>query len=705
MPKNLLFELGTEEIPAGYLAPACEALRESFSGLLAGCALSIGSVLTTHTPRKIVLFAETVPERQPDRTDEVQGPPAKIAFDAKSKPTPAALGFARANGVNVDELTVREVGGGSYVFAVREVPGRATTDILAEAFPDLIAKIPFPKSMHWGGELSFTFARPIRSILCLFGSDLVGFEVNGVKSGRTSAGHPFLAEGPVEIPEADYEDYRRRLREKHVIVDVEQRKAEISDRIGVLLAEHGSRIEHFDLLDEVTNLVEWPCVIEGSFDEKFLSLPDEVTITALTEHQRYFPVRDADGKLVNRFITVSNRTETQSDRVRRGNERVLVARLDDAAFFWKEDRRTTLADKVAGLSAVTFQEKLGSFGDRTERLEDLAAFIARRTGQPEDVIAKAERVAHLSKADLVTHMVYEFPSLQGIMGREYALADGEDVEVARAIAEHYKPRSIGDDEPETLPGSIVALADKFDALVGCFAVGFIPTGSQDPYGLRRHTQGIGRIIMKQNFSLSLREVIRHTLSLLPKGADKGDEVACTEPVEVIEQVLSFIRDRLYQHFLDAGAPHELIRAALEPGFDDVTDFSRRLSSLVELSGTPDWNRLAVAVERTHNITRDFTPRGDVDEALLTEAEERRLFELYNKVRDRINELLENKDYLRVGQLYEETFAEPLHTFFEKVYVNVEDKAVRENRLTLLKLINRLYAERVADLSQVPRKEG
>lgn len=696
MTENFLLEIGAEEIPAGYLAPACRALEESFAALLAGAGLSGGAVTTTHTPRRIVLFARDIPVRQSDRTQEVQGPPARIAFDAEGKPTKAALGFARTNSVPVEKLIAKDTPAGAYIVAVREIPGRNTIDILAESVPGLISGLPFPKSMHWdvpsagGSESSVMFARPIRSLLGLFGSDVVPFALSGLASGRTSCGHPFLAEGPVEIPKADYEEFRNLLRKRNVIVDVAERKAFIRQKIEFMLAQHGGAFENEELLDEVANLVEFPCPLEGSFDPKFLSLPDAVIVTAMTEHQRYFPVRNAKGHLLARFITVSNRTDDQSDRVRRGNERVLAARLNDAAFFWDEDRRTPLADKVAKLATVTFQEKLGSYGERTERVVVLADSIAEWTHQPDEVRVRVRRAALLSKADLVTHMVYEFPGLQGIMGTQYALADGEDPEVAAAIAEHYRPRSASDAEPETLTGAIVALADKFDALVGCFDVGLIPTGSQDPYGLRRHAQGIIRIITSRNFTLHLEDVIGTDLASLSAAQDTRFKV------------MAFLKDRLYQHALESGAPHQLIRAALEPGFDDLADFRRRLESLVALSATPDWNRLIVAVERTHNITRDFTPAGDVDATMLVEPEEKRLFERYSAVRGTVRELLERRDYLAVGKLYEETFAEPLHTFFEKVFVNVEDKRLRENRLTLLKAINQLYAERVADLSQVPR---
>ena len=695
MSHHFLLELGTEEIPAGYLAPAARALAEGLRKLLADRFLTVGDVYTTYTPRRLTVFAAEVADRQQDRSEEVQGPPARVAFDQEGKPTRAAEGFARANGLTPADLVVKEGRGATYVFATRHVAGRTTVEILGQGLPALIGSLPFPKSMHWN-RAEFTFARPIRSVLALFGAEIVPLALDGIRAGRTTAGHPFLAPGSIEIPEADYEDYRKKLKQAFVIVDVAERRQLTHDHVVSILATHGGKLERPELLEEVTNLVEFPCAVEGSFDPAFLKLPDEVIVTAMTEHQRYFPVRDAEGKLLPKFVTVINRSAEHAPEIVRGNERVLAARLNDAAFFWKEDRHTPLAEKVAKLDAVTFQEKLGSYGDRTRRLEKLGVFLAEQLDAPPEVRQKVQRAAHLAKADLVTHMVFEFPSLQGVMGREYAKADGEDPLVAAAIAEHYRPRTASDDPPASLVGAFVALADKFDALVGCFAAGLIPTGSQDPYALRRQTLGIVNILTRHHLHLSLGRAIEHELTLLPPEVDRSSSVT--------DAVLSFMRDRLYNDFLDAGAPHELIRAALGPGFDDVLDLDRRLASLIELARTPDWTRLAIAVERTHNITRDFTPVGPVDEALLTEPEERELFRRYQSVRERIGELTDRRDYLAVGKLYEETFAAPLHTFFEKVYVNVEDEAVRRNRLTLLKLINALYADRVADLSQVPRKE-
>ncbi len=688
--RDFLLEIGCEEIPAGYLAPASAALAETATKALADARLTAGEPRTLYTPRRIALFVPAIAEAGEDFTHLVQGPSKKIAFDASGKPTKAAAGFARGQGVPVESLFVEETKSGPYVFAKKTVKGRATADVLAEALPGIILKLPFPKSMHWA-DPNVTFARPIRSVLALLGDAVVPFAVGAVKSGRAVFGHPFLAPGAIDLARADLALYRDALRKAFVVADVDERREMTRAQIEKLLAAHGSALAEFDLLDEVTNLVEYPQAVEGSFPEHYLEVPAEVVEAAMMEHQRYFPVRDVSGKLLNRFITVSNRPAKYAETIKEGNERVLNARLSDAQFFLREDRKNPLEAFVPKLAGVTFQDKLGSYADRSRRIGELGLFIADALGADAAAKKRVARAAELCKADLVTQMVFEFTSLQGVVGREYAKADGEDPEVAEAIAEHYRPRSVKDDIPATTTGRILALADKFDALAGCFAAGLAPTGNQDPYALRRQTVGIIRIIVTSEFVLSLKDVLAKAKSLLPANLP---DLAKAE-----ESVLAFVQDRLYYYYLDRYT-HDIIRAALKPSFDDLLDLSRRLESLDELAGTHDWHKLVTAVERTHNITRDFTATGDVDEIYLSAPEERELYRLYKANREAITRLIDERRYNEVCRLYEQTFTVPLHVFFEKVFVNVEDPAVRTNRLTLLKSINRLFADRVADLSQI-----
>ncbi len=700
--RDFLLEIGCEEIPASYLAPASAALAEAMKKALAEARLlkkgtvplepsgGLSPFSALYTPRRIALFIPGLPDAQEDFTELVQGPSKKIAFDAEGKPTKAGAGFARGQGVPVESLTVQETKSGPYVFAKKTVKGRATAEVLAEALPGIILKLPFPKSMHWAGT-AVTFARPIRSILALLGDAVVPFSIGAVTSGRKVYGHPFLAPAAVEIARADAELYKGALRKAFVLADVDERREAIRAQIEKVLAAHGAALSEFDLLEEVTNLVEFPQAVEGTFPEHYLEVPAEVVEAAMMEHQRYFPVRAASGKLLNRFVTVSNRPAASADMIREGNERVLNARLSDAQFFWREDRKKPLESYGQKLAGVTFQEKLGSYAERTRRIGELGLFIAEALGADEATKARVARAAALSKADLVTQMVFEFTSLQGVVGREYAKADGEDPEVAEAIAEHYRPRSVKDDIPKTLTGRILALADKFDSLVGCFAAGLAPTGNQDPYALRRQTVGIIRIIVTSEFVLPLGAVIAKAKSLLPPGL--------SETTVAEKSVLEFIQDRLYYYYLDSYS-HDIVRAALKPGFDDLLDLSRRLESLDELSGTHDWHKLVTAVERTHNITREFAGTGEVDEILLSAPEERELWKLYRDHVREITTLIDERRYPEACKLYEQTFTVPLHVFFEKVFVNVDDLQVRANRLTLLKKINGLFADRVADLSQI-----
>ena len=706
--RDFLLEIGTEEIPAGYLTPdLCLRLSHGIGLALHHAGLGTkeprADIQFFYSPRRIALFMPGLPEKRHGDIKFVKGPSKKIARDAEGGWTKAATGFARAQGVNVDALMETVENGVPYVVAKKDVPGVTTVEVLAKALPGIILGLQFPKSMHWDSP-SVTFARPIRSILALFGNAVVPFSVGSVKSGRLVHGHLFLAPDAMEISQADPEEYKARLRKAYVIADHMERKGEIEKQIRGLLEKHGATLTEEELVKEVTNLVEYPQAIEGSFPERYLDVPAEVVEAAMMEHQRYFPVRDVSGKLLPKFITVSNRLKEYEDVIREGNERVLNARLSDAQFFLREDRKQPLSAFVPRLAGVTFQEKLGSYAERARRIGELGLFIADALGVDAATKKRVARAAELCKADLVTQMVFEFTSLQGIVGREYAKADGEDAEVAEAIAEHYRPRSVKDDIPATTTGRILALADKFDALAGCFAAGLAPTGNQDPYALRRQTVGIIRIIVQGEFVLSLKAVLAKAKSLLNPNLS---DLATAE-----ESVLAFVADRLYYYYLSAPPcvagfaeqgdryAHDIIRAALKPGFDDLLDLSCRLESLDELAGTHDWHKLVTAVERTHNITRDFTPTGDVDPIYLAAPEERELYNLYAANRDAIAKLISEHRYNEVCKLYEQTFTVPLHVFFEKVFVNVDDPDVRKNRLTLLKAINGLFADRVADLSQI-----
>ena len=503
---ELLLEIGTEEIPASFLAPAVQQLSAKLEGGLKELGLPSAQVATLWTCRRLTAHVKGLASKQEDKVKEVQGPPADIAYDSEGKPTKVAQGFARSKGIPVDRLEVRELPRGRYCFARISIPGRPTIELLAELLPDLIRNLTFPKSMHWQGK-SLYFARPIRYIAALFDREVVDCQLAGMRAGRTVRGHPFLGKQQVALPSADLTQYQKVLQDNFVIADPDQRKELIRKQAEKALEPLPSHLTDEELLEEVTALVEYPTVILGSFSKEHLDLPEPVLLEALRTEQRYFPVRDQGGKLLAKFLAVSDRGPSSAQVIRPGYERVLRAKLADARFFWDEDRKVHLEDKVEKLEGIVFHSELGTYHDKAARLEALAELLARAVDLPEELAVAARRAARLCKVDLVTLMVQEFPSLEGVIGREYALSDGESAEVAQAIAEHYQPRTLDDEVPGSTPGAVLSLADKLDNLAGCFGLGLIPTGSQDPFGLRRDALGIIRIILEKGFELSLASVV------------------------------------------------------------------------------------------------------------------------------------------------------------------------------------------------------
>mgnify|MGYP006280561787 FL=1 len=691
---DLLFEIGTEEIPAGYLEPALEQLAEQIVRGLGELRLEPARVLTAGTPRRMTVAVEGLPDSQPASSERVVGPPAKVAFDEDGNPTQAAEGFARSRGVAVEDLQIEETDRGPYAVVELEKPGLPAADLLPDLLKDAVDAAVFPKSMRWE-ESGFTFARPIRCLVALQDDEVLPLQIAGVKAGRQTPGHPFLAPGPIELSDASYDAYRDALREHRVIVDIEERREMIREQINDIMVQHGSELRDTDLLEEVTNLVEYPCAVEGSFDESFLELPPPVIIAAMKEHQRYFPVRDENGALAARFVTVSNRTEEQSDLVREGNERVLRARLEDARFYWERDSRRELDDLVPQLEDVVFLAGLGDNLQRTERLEELSARIGADI--PDCSEERVRRAAHLCKADLLTGLVGEFPGLQGVVGRELALHHGEPSEVAVAIAEHYLPAGADSELPETPEGVALALADRLDVILGCFSLGLLPKGSQDPYALRRNALGILLIIEERGLDLHLGDLL-----------EEGREVAAGQTIEcddeTLAQIREFFRDRLYHAALERGYRHDYVRAVLAAGFDDVRDFWARLAALEECSGREWWSALVELVDRTYRIQRDVEELPPVDESLLTEPLEVQLGAALVEHRGEIEELFEDGDYVGAAERYTSALGELVHDFFEEVFVNVDDEAVRRNRKALCGHVYRLFADRFADLYLIETAE-
>ncbi|HDM75610.1 MAG TPA: glycine--tRNA ligase subunit beta, partial [Deltaproteobacteria bacterium] len=616
MGKEFYLEIGTEEIPTSYIQPALEAMRNLTTNYLKDQRIAHGEAIIAGTPRRLSLAIRDVAEKQEARTVEIIGPPKSIAFDSNGNPTKAAAGFANAQGVDVADLEVKETPKGEYLCVMREEVGQPTTDILQKFLPNLIAKIPFPKTMRWM-DLHVTFARPIHWIVALLGGEVIPFTYGNIKSRNVSRGHRFMS--PVEIEVKNFDEHMEKLKEHFVILSIEERKDRIRKVITEAAEEVGGKIlDDPELLDEVNFLVEYPSAVAGKYDEKYLRLPQEVLITVMREHQRYFAVTNEEGELLPYFVTVNNTITRNPDVVRVGNERVIRARLEDARFYFEEDQKVKLEDRVEELKEVVFHSKLGTSWEKMERFSALAEFIAEKVTP--DKLDLVKRTAYLCKADLVTGMVGEFPELQGVMGRAYAKLSGEPEEVAEAIYEHYLPIKSGGELPKGVVGAIVSIADKLDTIVGCFGVGIIPTGAADPFALRRQTLGIIRIILEHKFDLSLSNLIEKSITLL--------QSKITEPEEQIKSgVKDFFKTRFQNLLIGEGYECDVVDAALSASFDNILDDARRIEALAEIKKRPEFTSLVIAFKRVANITKDHEP-GEVNEKLFKEDVEKKLYEAF-----------------------------------------------------------------------------
>ncbi len=690
MAKDLVLEIGTEEIPAGYIPPALRQLAKQVARTLEKERLSHGLIRTAGTPRRLVLRIEALADRQEDISVEVVGPPKARAFDAEGEPTQAAIGFAKGQGIDVSVLRVKSLPKGEYIVADVEHRGRPAAEILGQDLPGIVLGLEFPKSMRWRAE-PVRFARPIRWILALLGDDVLPLEVAGLKAGRRTRGHRFLSEGPIEIARAA--DYAGALERGRVMLDPEVRRAHILRDFERLATEKGGRVhDDEDLVNEVLYLIEYPTSVCGEFGAEFLDLPAEVVITAMKEHQKYFAVEDAEGRLLPYFIAVGNSGAQAADEVRRGNERVLEARLDDARFYWQEDLKTNLDEKVESLSKVVWQEKLGTLLEKTERVEALAGDLASALAPKSREVAV--RAARLSKADLVTEMIRdgkEFTKLQGIMGREYARVSGEPDEVAVAIAEHYLPRFAEDRIAETVPGALVGIADKIDTLVGCFGAGLIPSGSQDPYGLRRQGLGVVRTVIERGFRLSLSDLVARSRELY--AGKLGEDAAGVD-----EKVLAFFRTRLDTYLGDRGFRHDEIDAVLSLYGSDPIDALARVEALRDFREDPEFQGLIRVFKRVRNIIKGVGELPELQKGPLAEESEKKLHASVLTTDKSIGPLLEERSYSAALKLLVMLRAR-IDDFFDRVMVMVEDTNLRNNRLALLREVERLFL-RVADFSRI-----
>ena len=668
MAKDLLFEIGAEEIPAGFMPNILGQLKQLAETKLNDAHLPFESIATYGTPRRLALIVKGLGDTSAEISERHKGPSASIAYDADGNATKAAIGFARGKGLDVADLVVED----GYIYAETKTAGVPAKDIVTDMLPQLITGLNFPKSMHWG-NLDAKFVRPVRWLVALLDEEVIPVEFATVKSGNVTRGHRFLGADEITIKNAA--SYVDTLKENFVMVDQDARRELISKQLhDIAASKNASIVWDDDLLEEINYLVEWPTALCGGFEESYLALPDAAIITPMKDHQRYFPLVDQDGKLLPMFLTVRNGSDHSIEVVQAGNERVLRARLDDAKFFFNEDRKKPLIDRQDGLTKIVFQEGLGNLADKTERLLKLGRVFGEECGLHEDAAVVLERATELAKTDLTTGMVTEFTELQGVMGKEYALLDGESEEVAEAIFEQYLPRFAGDVLPQTEAGKVLSIIDKVDNIVATFSRGLIPTGSQDPYALRRQTIGILNILLGSEWNISLRPIFKASMELLNVPAEKQEEL--------LGQVEEFFTLRLKNIFLDREVPHHVIDLLLSNNELSVADAEGLVNAL--LANRIDENvELVQAYTRMYNLVKDVEYTG-VNSDLLKEDAEKALFEAASKASEASLAAWEANDYAAVVAV-PATLVPAINKFFEDVMVMDKDEAIKANRLQLVRL--------------------
>jgi glycyl-tRNA synthetase beta chain len=689
MAEDLLLEIGMEEVPARFVRGAMDQLKAKTAEWLEASRIAHESIEAYATPRRIAVLARGVEERQADIREEVRGPARRIAVDESGAWTKAALGFARSQGVQPEELYFKETGGVEYVYALKSGEGKPTAELLPEGLKGIIASMTFPKSMRWGSH-DLKFVRPIRWIVAMFGENVIPFEIAGVRSGNVTRGHRFLGTDTVLAKPAEY---AARLKEQYVIADPAEREAEILGQIEALKRERGWDIAvKDDLLEEVLFLVEYPTVLYGSFDPAFLDIPQDVLITSMREHQRYFPVFDGEGRLLPHFVTVRNGDATSIDVVRRGNEKVLRARLSDAKFFYEEDQKLTIGEALKKLETIVWHEELGTMADKVRRIRRAADAVASRATDDEAVRADISRAADICKFDLVTSMVYEFPELQGIMGEDYARKLGEREAVCRAVNEHYRPRHAGDGPAEGLVGAVVGIADKIDTIVGCFSIGIVPTGSQDPYALRRQAAGIVQTLLKHRLPVRLGELFDIALDLYEeRGLKRGRE-------EILRDLYEFFGLRVRNVLSEAGIRYDVADAVMASGFDDPGLALKRAETVAAAVARGEaFKAVNDAFNRVCNLAAK-AGHANVDPSLFDEEAERKLHEAHAAASARAGEALEAGDVARALDALSE-LKDPINAYFDRVMVMTDNPAVRDNRLAQLAAIA-ADIRRIADFTKI-----
>lgn len=684
--KELLLEIGTEEIPAAFLPKAMQDMEDMIRKAFDDDRIAYGQITAMATPRRLCLAVAEVSEKQGDQVIEKIGPTKKAAFDDQGNPSKAAIGFAKGQGLDISQLETVTTEKGEYLCARKTILGGETKALLPEILTRLITGLSFRKSMRWS-DFDLRFARPIHWIVALFGGDIVPFKIENIESGDKSYGHRFMS--PVFFEVRDLQDYLDKARANYVIVNPQERKRIILEEAAKMAKSvSGVPMESDELLETVTFLVEYPTAVIGSFDPAYLKLPQEVLTTSMMTHQKYFPVMNAEGKLLPNFITINNTLARDPAVVVRGNEKVIRARLSDARFFFEEDQKIPLDRRVEDLQKVVYHRLLGTSLDKVTRFRALAAYLA---GQINPALKDTvDRAAFLAKADLDTQMVGEFSELQGVMGREYALLAGEKPVVAKAVYEHYLPIAAGGALPETDEGAIVSLADKTDTIVGFFGVNVIPTGTADPYALRRQALGVINIILNKAYVLRLDEIIGKSVEILGDKRQRPEE-------DIKKDVLEFFRARFENQLLSQGRTYDVVDSVLATGISDLCQSFKKIEAMEAFKSHPDFRPLAVAFKRVGNINKGF-PGGSVKADLFQTEEEKALYAALLDIRRKAQDLLARADY-QAALVEMARLRQPVDAFFDAVMVMDKDEAIRHNRQSLLADISSLFYE-VADFSKI-----
>jgi glycyl-tRNA synthetase beta chain len=689
MAGELIFEIGTEEIPSDFFDEGIKQLGQLAESHFKDNRIEMEERLETYgTPRRLILIAKALGENQGDTLQEITGPPKSAAFDAQGNPTKAVLGFAKKQAIPVDQLEILQTPKGEYLYVKRKIPGRPTSEVLSEILPRIIADMSWPKSMRWG-SIGFPFVRPIHWILALFDGRVIPFEIAGISSANKTRGHRFMAPQILEIE--NLQDYLRKTAENSVIIDQKARSHAIEQSVAKAAeAVAGTPMKDAELLSTVTNLVEFPSAVCGSFDNAFLNLPDPVLITAMKKHQRYFAVYDKEGRLMPHFVAVNNTVARDESVVSKGHERVLRARLADADFFFKEDRKSPLLEKLEDLKGVIYQADLGTSYAKVQRFMRIGEYVTEQV-LPER-LDDVRLAAKLCKCDLVTEMVMEFPTLQGVMGEEYARLDGQPEEICLAIREHYLPDRAGGELPSSPIGAIVGMADRMDTITGCFAVGLEPTGAADPFALRRHALAIIRILEEFAWDISLRDFVSRSIAIL------NEEINLDKDL-VFEKVLDFFRERYKQLLLRSDHKSDLIEAVISVAFDQISPLRARIVQLEKFSReSVEFESLALAFKRVTNILKKENELHDVNPEQFTDPCETHLWEAYQEIKDDAQKRMEERNYYEALELMAR-LRKPVDDLFDGVEIlSKENPQLKNNRVGMLQALARLFLS-LADFSK------